>query len=479
MARQWLGAALLGLLFVTACSSNGGSALAGRSGGDLGTLPGVRPASGSIGQYISHVVVIIQENRSFENFFAGYPGANAPLSGCSLPPSDSKIHRRTAAPFRRESTSGSGCPPGDITIPLKPITFDGPDLQHNWRSSEVDYDKGNMDGFGKFGHKGAYGAYAYVEQSEVEPYWSMANQYVLADAMFPTEWGGSFTGHLTLVAGNDQINATPSESEVDFPNGLHDDCDAPAGTRSSYIMAKGEEHYYQGPFPCFDQFNTIADVLDKAAISWKIYADRLVGAGMWEPFEEIKSVRYGPDWRTNVIAPQTRILTDPGNGQLADVTWVTPTKKDSDHPGNRSAAGPSWVASVVNAVGESSYWNTSAIIVVWDDWGGWYDNAKPPQLDYRGLGFRVPCLIISPYAKTGYVDDTQYEYGSILKFIEEVYNLPNIGPASEMYTDARAKGLDNAFDFSQQPRAFVKIRGKYPLAHFLHEPYSNEPVDTE
>ncbi len=479
MARQWLGAALLGLLYITACSSNGGSTLAARSGGDLATLPGVRPASGSIGQYISHVVVIIQENRSFENFFAGYPGANAPLSGCSLPSSRSKMHRRIVAPFRRESSSGSGCPPGDVTLPLKQITFNGPDLQHNWRSSEVDYDKGNMDGFGKFGNKQADGAYAYVKQSLIAPYWSMANQYVLADAMFPTEWGGSFTGHLTLVAGNDRINATPSESEVDFPNGLHDDCDAPAGTRSSYITIKGAPHFYQGPFPCFDQFNTIANVLDKGAISWKIYATKVVGAGMWEPFEEIKSVRYGPDWRTNVIAPQTTILTDPGNGQLADVTWVTPSKKDSDHPGNHSAAGPSWVASVVNAIGESSYWNTSAIVVVWDDWGGWYDNAKPPQLDYRGLGFRVPCLIISPYAKTGYVDHTQYEYASILKFIEEVYNLPNIGPASEMYTDARAKGLDNAFDFSQKPRTFVKIGGKYPLAHFLHEPPSNEPVDTE
>jgi phospholipase C len=479
MARHGSGAALLGLLFITACSSNAGSTLAARSGGDLATLPGVRPASGSIGQYISHVVVIIQENRSFENFFAGYPGANAPLSGCSLPLGGSRARPRVAAPFRRESSSGSGCPPGDVTIPLKQINFDGPDLQHNWHSSMVEYNNGGMDGFGEIGKKEADGAYSFVKQSLIAPYWSMANQYVLADAMYPSEWGGSFTGHLMLISGNDQIQSSPSESEVDFPNGLHDDCDSPSGTRSSYITIKGAPRFYQGPFPCFDQFNTIANVLDRAAISWKIYATKVVGGGMWEPFEEIKSVRYGPDWRTNVIAPQTTILTDPGKGQLADVTWVTPSKKDSDHPGNHSDAGPSWVASVVNAIGESSYWNTSAIVVVWDDWGGWYDNAKPPQLDYRGLGFRVPCLIISPYAKTGYVDDTQYEYASILKFIEEVYNLPNIGPASEMYTDARAKGLDNAFDFSQQPRAFVKIGGKYPLAHFLHEPPSNEPVDTE
>jgi phospholipase C len=114
------------------------------------------------------------------------------------------------------------------------------------------------------------------------------------------------------------------------------------------------------------------------------------------------------------------------------VSWVTPSKPDSDHPGYHSDRGPSWVASVVNAIGESSYWDSTAIIIVWDDWGGWYDNAPPPQLDYRGLGVRVPCLIISPYAKQGYV-----------------------------------------------PRAFRPIQSKYGVSDFLDEPPSNEPVGTE
>ncbi|MGB8625967.1 MAG: alkaline phosphatase family protein, partial [Candidatus Cybelea sp.] len=184
-----------------------------------------------------------------------------------------------------------------------------------------------------------------------------------------------------------------------------------------------------------------------------------------------------------IIAPQTKILHDPGNGDLASVSFVTPSLTDSDHPpinGEKgSDRGPSWVASVVNAIGESSYWNSSAIIVVWDDWGGWYDNSKPPQLDYRGLGFRVPCLIISPYAKIGYVDHTQYEFASILKFIEEVYGTGSIGPASQGYTDQRATSLDAAFDFNQAPRPFNAIPSKYPASHFLHEPPSNEPIDTQ
>ncbi len=206
-----------------------------------------------------------------------------------------------------------------------------------------------------------------------------------------------------------------------------------------------------------------------------------LNAGMWEPFEAIKYVRYGSDWRTDITAPQTNVLSDAKHARLRSVTWVTPTEEDSDHPVAHSDTGPSWVASVVNAVGTSSYWPNSAIIVIWDDWGGFYDNAPPPQLDYRGLGIRVPCLIISPYAKRGYVSHVQYEYGSILRFIEEVNGIPagSIGPASLGYTDGRASSLDDAFDFSQKPRKFTRISAKYPAAHFLHEPPSNRPLDTQ
>jgi phospholipase C len=172
-------------------------------------------------------------------------------------------------------------------------------------------------------------------------------------------------------------------------------------------------------------------------------------------------------------------LKDAADGNLASVTWVSPSKADSDHPAYHSDLGPSWVTSVVNAIGQSSYWNSTAIVIVWDDWGGWYDNSKPPQLDYRGLGFRVPCLIISPYAKNGYVDSTQYEFASILKFIEEVYGTGSIGPRSQGYTDQRATSLDAAFDFNQEPRTFTAIPSKYPASHFLHEPPSNELVDTQ
>ena len=345
----------------------------------------------------------------------------------------------------------------------------------------MDWNNGQMDGFTKFGTKhGLYQAYDYIDHPEIQPYLTMAQQYVLADEMFPTEFGGSFTGHLTLVAGTDDIKL-PGEAEVNFPSHAPDDCDSAPGTKTSYLTPNRSVHYFKGPFPCFDQFNTSAQMLDNAGISWKIYASRVLDAGFWEPFEAIKYVRYGSDWTTNVIAPQSKVLTDAASGNLAKVSWVTPSRIDSDHPSAHSDKGPSWVASVVNAVGESSYWNSSAIIVIWDDWGGFYDNAPPPQLDYRGLGIRVPCLIISPYAKQNYVSHVQYEYGSILSFIEEVYGIPagSIGPTAKGYTDGRATSLDDAFDFTQTPRPFVPIGSKYPKSHFLHEPPSNEAVDTE
>ena len=473
-SKRFLVLAFLGLIAAAGCSSSGSTPTVRTPT----VLTRALPQTGSASQYITHVVVIIQENRSFENFFTGYPGADAPPSGCAIPETNARpaITRRIV---RRGSSSG--CPPGDISITLKPITFDSVDLGHDWQSSQVSWDNGKMDGFSKFCCKGGpYPAYSYVKRSLIKPYWDIANQYVLADEMFPTEWGGSFTGHLTIVAGTDDIDQSPSEAEVDTPTRAPFDCDSPPGTKSSYVTSKEKVELGKGPFPCFDQWNSIAEVLDNAGVSWKYYAAQK--KGIWEPFGAMKYVRYGPDW-ANVITPHTKILSDPGKGDLASVSFVTPNLKDSDHPPLKgttgSDLGPSWVASVVNAIGESSYWDSSAIIVLWDDWGGWYDNAKPPQLDYRGLGFRVPCLIISPYAKMGYVDSTQYEFASILKFIEEVYGTGSIGPASQGYTDGRAASFDAAFDFNQQPRPFIPIRSKYPLSHFLHEPPSNEPVDTQ
>jgi phospholipase C len=411
----------------------------------------------SASQYIQHVVIIIQENRSFENFFAGYPGANAPLYGYAK-----RGHRR-------------------VKIELRQTTFETEsDLPHNWQDAIRDWDKGKMDGF-LLGPPSSHAAYTYMDHSEIAPYWTMAKQYVLADALYPTELGGSYTAHLTAVAGTDNLSATVAE--VNFPTHPPNDCDAPAGTRSSTVDSYRQVGRGNGPFPCFTQFNTMAELLDTAGISWKYYVTRHLNGGIWSPFEAISYTRYSKDWNEDVIAPGRKVLSDVRDGNLASVSWVTPTVKNSDHPGAHSDTGPSWVTSIVNEIGESQFWNSSAVIVIWDDWGGLFDNAPPPQLDFRGLGIRVPCLIISPYAKTGYVSHVQYEFGSLLRFIEEVNGLTlgGIGPTSEGYTDGRANSLDDAFDFTQSPRKFSPIHSKYPATYFLHGPSSSddEPVDPE
>ncbi|MBV9232857.1 MAG: hypothetical protein JO030_02335 [Candidatus Eremiobacteraeota bacterium] len=444
------------LLICAGCTLAGGSGVASGRGSSAAYAPAIgRGAKSPASQYISHVVVIIQENRSFENFFAGYPGADAPMYGYGM-------------------VAGK-----KVQIPLHKDTFEvEPNLPHEFENATFEWNGGKMDRFNKFGKKGTNAAYAYIDRHQLKPYWHMAGHYVLADHMFPTEFGPSWTGHMTLIAGTDTIQTTPSpESLADFSDGAFNSCDSPPGTKTTLVTTNYVVHHDVGPYPCLTQFATMASTLDAAGVSWKYYVTKVKHAGIWSPFEAIRYVRFGKDWQTNMIAPQTRILTDPQTGQLASVSWVTPSKPDSDHPGQRSDLGPSWVASIVNAIGKSQYWSSTAIVIVWDDWGGFYDNVPPPTLDYRGLGMRVPCLIVSPYAKRGYVSSTQYEFGSILKFMEEVFGLPPLGPPSEGYTDSRANSISDAFNFAQKPRAFEPIPSKYPIARFLHEPPSNEAVD--
>jgi len=411
------------------------------------------PPANPVRQYIKHVVIVVQENRSFDNLFAGFPGADAPRYGYA----------------------------GSKRIPLHATPLENPgNIENNWRDAIAGWNHGKMNGFE---HEHFYGgprnfAYAFVPRAESAPYWTLARRYVLADRMFPTEFGPSYTAHLSLIAANTTIEPTVPIAEVDAPDTLKWGCEAPQGARTFTLDAQRVERF-NGPFPCYSHFPTIARRLDAAGVSWKYYAAPLRGIGeVWSEFSSVRDVYYGADWK-NVISPQTRVLRDAAAGTLADVTWVTPDWKDSDHTGSGSNRGPSWVTAVVNAIGESRDWNSTAIFLLWDDWGGWYDDVPPPQLDFRGLGIRVPCIVISPYAKAGYVSHTQYEYGSILKFVESVFGLPPVGPPSRGFTDTRAANMLDAFDFTQAPRAFVPISAPYGKAAFLHEQPSYVPPDSQ
>ena len=219
---------------------------------------------------------------------------------------------------------------------------------------------------------------------------------------------------------------------------------------------------------------------------------------IWSAFDAISAVRYGPDWTNNIISPETNVLTDIAAGTLAQVTFIVPDKANSDHAGApQGGGGPYWVGSIVNTIAQSQFWSSTAIIVTWDDWGGWYDHVPPPcsigyACDAMGPGFRVPLLVISPYAKTGYVSHQMYDIASIPASIEQRFGLAPLTNA-----DANAQSFWNdCFIFNQQARgqqslmqrrglqARVQqtyrpplIRTKLKAADFLRRPHSYEPPD--
>ena len=313
-------------------------------------------------------------------------------------------------------------------------------------------------------------------------YWTMAQQYVLADKMFPSEFGGSYTAHMFAVAGNDDISNTTAE--VNIPSHAPNDCDSPPQTKSSLVDVNRNVGRGNGPFPCFSQFDSLANVLDAAGLSWRYYIHRHLNGGIYSPFEALAYVRYGADWDADVIAPETRVLTDIPNGNLAAVTWITPKRNNSDLPGTRSDHGPSWVTAIVNEIGESQYWTSTAVVIIWDEWGGWFDNAPPPQRDFRGLGIRRAVPHHLALRQRGALRGR-------LRFAHEVRvrKHPKVrrgglqpaadGPASQGYTDSRAASLANSFDFTQPPRRFTPFGSKYPASYFVHEPPSNAPVDDQ
>ncbi|HTX59384.1 MAG TPA: alkaline phosphatase family protein [Verrucomicrobiae bacterium] len=438
-------AALCGALLLAACGGGGGGG--GGAAGSSG-LP-VLPPSKS-GKHFTHIVIIVQENRTFDNLFATFPGADGTTQG-------------------RTPTGELALRAADLAGTIAPEN----DHRHFLRA----LDGGKMDGFANVSVNGASGTYLYryVEPSQVAPYWTMAKRYVLADHFFQTQGSGSFTAHQNLIAGGTPVDAT--HRLIDFPSAQPWGCDAPPGTVTTLVTKDNEVLPGQGPFPCLS-YPTLRDSLDAAGLSWRYYTPQvnLPGGEFWSAFDAIDAVRHGPEWGKNVVWPEKLVLGDIANDTLPAVSWVIPDWENSDHPGNDSDTGPSWVAQVVNAIGESPAWKTTAIVIVWDDWGGWYDHVAPPgPYTYGGLGFRVPMIVVSPYAKKGYITHRRYEFGSIVRFVEDNWNLPRLGT-----TDERAAGFTHdAFDFAQPPRPFVPIAAPYSRAFFDHQPPSGKPVDTE
>jgi phospholipase C len=402
---------------------------------------------------IKHVVIIIQENRSFDDMFQGYPGADTVSRG-----KDSKgrwialkpIGLKTQYIIDHSSYAMFGDCNGKGRLP-------GTDCRMNGFDTEP-VENGPV----------RYSQFAYVPHADSKPYFEMAHEWVLSDRTFASQLDESFTAHQYLIAAQ-------AHHSVNVPSGRWG-CN---GGKADVVLTIWEKRTYgQYQSPCFD-YKTLGDELDAAGLPWRFYTSALFNpsggpAGLWSAYQAVRHIRHGPDW-ANVITPQTNFLTDVEHGTLKAVTWVTPQCDNSDHVACGGGFGPSWVASLVNAVGTSKFWNTSAIFVVWDDWGGLYDHVPPPMMDYDGLGFRVPMIAISPYAKKDYVSHVQYETASILTFAEDVFGLPRLSAS-----DARAVSpASDCFDFTQPPRAFVPIKAPKGSSFFLSQPPDLRPPDYE
>ncbi|HEY1866844.1 MAG TPA: alkaline phosphatase family protein, partial [Candidatus Cybelea sp.] len=278
---------------------------------------------------IKHVVLIVQENRTFNDFFATYPGADGSTTGKAEP----------------NSTCGIT---GEETVKLKESALvtrrhgKPQDLPHTYKAYDTARDGGAMDGFDKLtfgnGLPTCTYPYQYTNPSQIKPYWDMAQQYALAEHMFTTQGSSSFTAHQDLIAGDAVIK--PNESFVDLPScsggGCIWGCDAPKGTQTSLITKDDVFEPGAGPFPCVN-YPTLRDRLDKNAVTWRYYVPSMcckVYGKLLSAFDAIKAVRYGPEWKDgHISSPQTNIFSDVTNGSLPNVSWVIPDENDSDHPG--------------------------------------------------------------------------------------------------------------------------------------------------
>ena len=408
-------------------------ALAGCAGAVNGTLQ-VPPQnnattlglSNATAGTITHVIYIVQEGRSFDDLFQGYPGALTSSTG--------------------EISSGK-------TIALSPISLKARyEIDTQVRAMFAACDgTGKLPGTGcrmnGFNEEERYGGpkgieypmYAYVPHEESKPYFDMAREWVVADHMFASQLDGSFTAHQYIVAAQ-------SGRAVGFPTGSGG-CEG--GKYDSVATLTQRRRDGPNEVACFT-YKTLANELERAHLSWRYYtADKASSSFAFD-----KRVYGSPQWHRDVIQPPSQFLSDVASGKLANMTWITPSCPDSDAVNCGGGGGPAWVGSLVNAVGESKFWDSTAIFVQWDDWGGFYDEVAPPFEDYDGLGFRIPLLVISAYAKHGHVSHVQYETASVLRFTEDIFGLRQLAAADKRATSPAA----DCFDFSRSPRKFIPIK---------------------
>lgn len=452
-----LRASLLAVAFALSTAAFASVVVTGCSGSTVGSFfaPSIKqaPPVKPLAQPIQRVFIICLENHTFDNFFASYPGAL-----------DSPV------------TSGLGH--DGRVIPLRvPDQDRWSPGSNDWDTAHADWNGGLMNGFDNGSHQppsslsplpvqltlsnmhplradgpdGAYVSYAVtpqVAQTQVPELWGLAQRGVLCDRYFTSLMGPSLPNHFYLYAAT-------SGGAISNPDAL-------TGQITILDPTTGQRRK-ESSIPPSLIATTLPNELEQKGLSWTIlqeladvpYNDIFTGTGIdvERDNNKIDVMTHLPDWSQRYITTpilDQRLPEYLAKGWGSHVTWIKPNLQNSGHPIiSEVSISQSWLHRILDAIGGSQDWAHCAVFITWDDYGGFYDHVPPPQLDAFGLGMRVPCLVIGPYAKKGVVDHTTLEHSSILKFCETVYGLPAM-----TNRDAQSADFSEAFDFEQAPRPY-------------------------
>jgi phospholipase C len=438
----------LSLLLCSACKETPSA------GGDGGSGEMANPGLA----LIQHIVIIMQENRSFDHYFGTFPGAEGIPMDAAGNPTVFNVDPRTGMkvyPFHTSEDANAGGP-------------------HGSASAIADIDGGKMDGFVSEQVKAAKAcanpndpacagatsddAMSWHDDREIGNYWAYAKEYVLQDHMFEPNASWSLPSHLFLVS---------AWSAKCVPDGGVDSC---VSNIDLSLNTMGDEYLW----------TDLTYLLHKAGVSWKYYnaeggtpacADdpedcpmlpaNAAVPSIWNPLPRFQTVRE--DGQLPGVVAINQLYSDLAAGTLPAVSWIMPTQEVSEHPTATVSAGQRYVTEVINSIMKSSEWRSTAIFLAWDDWGGFYDHVVPPTTkDGLGYGLRVPAMVISPYAKKGFIDKQVLSFDAYSKFIEDVFlGGQRLDPKTDGRPDPRPEvreaepilgDLAADFDFTQPPR---------------------------
>jgi len=414
--------------------------------------PGAQAASSGGGIHkIKHVVVIMQENRSFDSYFGTYPGADGIPSQNGVPSvcvSDA-LTGQCVKPYADHADVNGGGP-------------------HQARNSTADVNGDQMNGFIAQARSGAKGCgdptnpactnsaspdvMGYHTQSDIPNYWSYAHSYVLQDHMFEPNASWSLPEHLF------QVSEWSASCKTHDPASCVNALDGPgapfAWTDLTYLL-----HHRKVSWGYYVVNGTEPDCEDDAAVSCAPVRQAATTPGIWNPLPEFDTVRN--DGELGNIQSVANFYSSAKRGHLPAVSWVVPSGAVSEHPPAPVSFGQSYVTSLINAVMKSSDWSSTAIFLAWDDWGGFYDHVVPPTVDINGYGLRVPGIVISPYARAGFIDHQTLSFDAYVKFIEDDFlGSQRLDPRTDGRPDPRPTvresvkllgDLTRDFDFNQTP----------------------------